>query len=133
MIKVVYRIMFAVFLLTTNMIAGLGRWWLLGGLIFYILTLILFTPIYDELNFERIIFTFDISSIRLILLRLFLVALIIMARIQVLNLSGFSQIYLCSILLLLIMLVFRFVRGRYFIFYFFFEASLIPTFYIIVG
>lgn len=59
--------------------------------------------------------------------------LICLASSQVVNIKYYEDVYLFMLLALLIMLVFSFVRSNYLLFYFFFEARLIPTFYIIMG
>lgn len=75
----------------------------------------------------------DLISYGLILLRLWICALIIMAREKVLKLNLKNKVFIILILFLLLILVFTFSVTRIFMFYFFFERRLIPTFFLILG
>lgn len=75
----------------------------------------------------------DIISYGLILLRLWIVSLILMARESVYKYNNYVNLFLLNIILLLVLLVLTFRRIRLFIFYLFFERRLIPTLFLILG
>ena len=75
----------------------------------------------------------DIISYGLILLSLWIVSLILMARESVYKYNNYINLFLVNIILLLIILVLTFRRIRLFMFYLFFERSLIPTLFLILG
>lgn len=75
----------------------------------------------------------DIISYGLILLRLWIVSLILMARESVFKYNNYVNLFLVNIILLLVLLVLTFRRMRLFIFYLFFERRLIPTLFLILG
>lgn len=91
------------------------------------------------LNFNFYIFNvelyfgLDLLSFGLVLLRVWVCALIIMSRriIKIINLN--YNYFLFNILILLILLVLTFRTLNLFIFYVFFESSLIPTMFLIFG
>lgn len=85
--------------------------------------------------FSRISYLFgcDIISYGLILLRLWIVSLMLMARESIFKTNNYTNLFLLNIILLLIILVLTFRRIRLFIFYLFFERSLIPTLFLILG
>ncbi|RCK67892.1 hypothetical protein DT076_18970 [Desertihabitans brevis] len=75
----------------------------------------------------------DIISYGLILLSLWIVSLILIARESIYKYKNYTNLFLVNIILLLIMLVLTFRRIRLFIFYLFFERRLIPTLFLILG
>lgn len=85
--------------------------------------------------FIRISYLFgcDIISYGLILLSLWIVSLILIARESVYKYNNYTNLFLLNIVLLLILLVLTFRSIRLFMFYLFFESSLIPTLFLILG
>lgn len=79
------------------------------------------------------LFGCDIISYGLILLSLWIVSLILIASESVYKYRNYTNLFLLNIILLLILLVFTFSRISLFIFYLFFERSLIPTLFLILG
>nr|YP_009261948.1 NADH dehydrogenase subunit 4 [Symplecta hybrida]AMN09063.1 NADH dehydrogenase subunit 4 [Symplecta hybrida] len=75
----------------------------------------------------------DIISYGLILLSLWICALMMMASESVVRLNNFTNFFSLIILLLLLMLYLTFSSMNLFLFYLFFESSLIPTFFLILG
>nr|YP_010439638.1 NADH dehydrogenase subunit 4 [Pida apicalis]UTC33534.1 NADH dehydrogenase subunit 4 [Pida apicalis] len=75
----------------------------------------------------------DILSYGLILLSIWICILMIMASENLFKLKYFSSFFLFNIIFLLIMLFMTFSVMNMFMFYFFFEGSLIPTLMLIVG
>nr|YP_009107303.1 NADH dehydrogenase subunit 4 [Sarcophaga portschinskyi]AIU38714.1 NADH dehydrogenase subunit 4 [Sarcophaga portschinskyi] len=79
------------------------------------------------------LFGCDIISYGLILLSLWIVSLMLMASESIFKYSNYTNLFLLNILLLLIMLVLTFSSMSLFMFYLFFESSLIPTLFLILG
>lgn len=75
----------------------------------------------------------DILSYGLILLSLWICSLILLARESVNKYNNYKNLFLLNIVILLLLLVLTFRRIRLFIFYLFFERSLIPTLFLILG
>ena len=79
------------------------------------------------------LFGCDIISYGLILLRLWIVSLILIARESIYKYRNYTNLFLLNIVLLLILLVLTFRRISLFMFYLFFERRLIPTLFLILG
>nr|YP_010403039.1 NADH dehydrogenase subunit 4 [Plutella armoraciae]UQV94841.1 NADH dehydrogenase subunit 4 [Plutella armoraciae] len=75
----------------------------------------------------------DILSYGLILLSIWICSLMIMSSENLFKLNYFSNFFLMNIIFLLIMLYMTFSVMNLFLFYFFFEGSLIPTLLLIMG
>nr|YP_009126983.1 NADH dehydrogenase subunit 4 [Sarcophaga crassipalpis]AFZ41148.1 NADH dehydrogenase subunit 4 [Sarcophaga crassipalpis]AMH85664.1 NADH dehydrogenase subunit 4 [Sarcophaga bullata] len=75
----------------------------------------------------------DMISYGLILLSLWIVSLMLMASESVYKYNNYVNLFLVNIILLLIMLVLTFSSMSLFMFYLFFESSLIPTLFLILG
>jgi len=75
----------------------------------------------------------DIISYGLILLSFWICSLILIARESVFKYNNYINFFLLNILLLLLFLYLTFRRIRLFIFYLFFERSLIPTLFLVLG
>nr|YP_007026272.1 NADH dehydrogenase subunit 4 [Chrysomya rufifacies]AFV08345.1 NADH dehydrogenase subunit 4 [Chrysomya rufifacies]AFV08358.1 NADH dehydrogenase subunit 4 [Chrysomya rufifacies] len=75
----------------------------------------------------------DMISYGLILLSLWIVSLMLMASESIYKYSNYTNLFLLNIILLLIMLVLTFSSMSLFMFYLFFESSLIPTLFLILG
>ena len=98
------------------------------GLIVFIFSLILILNINNLINYY-IYINIDLISIRLILLRLWLIFLIILRQFNI----SYINILIFMFISLNIGLIFSFSVNRLISFYFFFEWSLIPIFFIIMG
>lgn len=75
----------------------------------------------------------DIISYGLILLRFWICSLILMARESVNKYDNYKNLFLLNVLILLLFLILTFRSINIFIFYLFFERSLIPTLFLILG
>lgn len=78
-------------------------------------------------------FAWDTLSFSLVRLTLFIIVLIILARISNPKVLKFTSSFLNSVLALTFILVIAFRTNNIIMFYIFFEASLVPTFIIILG
>nr|YP_010286574.1 NADH dehydrogenase subunit 4 [Chlorophanus auripes]UKT60164.1 NADH dehydrogenase subunit 4 [Chlorophanus auripes] len=105
-------------------------------LIFLLLFTFLFISKFNQsLNFSSISYCLglDLLSYTLILLSFFICSLMILASEKVYKQNNFSSLFLLMILTLLLSLFFTFSSLNLFIFYLFFEISLIPTLILIIG
>nr|YP_010574533.1 NADH dehydrogenase subunit 4 [Andricus mairei]UZI00039.1 NADH dehydrogenase subunit 4 [Andricus mairei]UZN92508.1 NADH dehydrogenase subunit 4 [Andricus mairei] len=71
----------------------------------------------------------DYYSFYLILLTIWIMSLMLMSLIKM----NFMKLYIYNFIIMLIMLILTFSSINYFMFYFFFEISMIPTLFLIVG
>nr|YP_010242116.1 NADH dehydrogenase subunit 4 [Lyssa zampa]QTI83031.1 NADH dehydrogenase subunit 4 [Lyssa zampa]UNP54445.1 NADH dehydrogenase subunit 4 [Lyssa zampa] len=78
-------------------------------------------------------FSCDIMSFGLILLSIWICCLMIMASENLLKINFYINFFLFNIIMLLIMLFMTFSVMNMFMFYLFFEGSLIPTLMLIIG
>lgn len=81
----------------------------------------------------RIYFGYDVLSYGLIFLRFWICCLMLLASCNTYLYKNFISFFILNILFLLLFLILRFMRVNLFIFYLFFESSLIPTFFLILG
>lgn len=75
----------------------------------------------------------DLISYGLILLSLWICALIIIASEKILKYNNYLNLFLINLIFLLLFLVLSFRSMNLFLFYVFFESSLIPTLFLILG
>nr|YP_009560417.1 NADH dehydrogenase subunit 4 [Peckia collusor]QAB06075.1 NADH dehydrogenase subunit 4 [Peckia collusor] len=75
----------------------------------------------------------DMISYGLILLSLWIVSLMLMASESIYKYNNYVNLFLVNIVLLLVLLVLTFSSMSLFMFYLFFESSLIPTLFLILG
>nr|YP_010248802.1 NADH dehydrogenase subunit 4 [Sarcophaga gracilior]QTT58080.1 NADH dehydrogenase subunit 4 [Sarcophaga gracilior] len=75
----------------------------------------------------------DMISYGLILLSLWIISLMLMASESVFKYNNYVNLFLVNMILLLILLVLTFSSMSLFMFYLFFESSLIPTLFLILG
>lgn len=129
MIKFIFFIIF-LFILVFNKV----NYWLIQNRLFFIRFLFLVIN-YSNYFFVNLRYRFgiDLLSYGLILLRIWIIALIYMAREKILSNNNFLIVFTFLILFLLLALVLTFRTLNFFIFYLFFEISLIPTLFLILG
>lgn len=110
------------------------RYWMVQNLLFIISFIFLFL-INFNFFFCNISYYFgcDLISYGLIFLSLWICALIFMARESVFRLRNFCNFFSFILMVLLLFLYLTFSTINIFIFYLFFERSLIPTLFLILG
>nr|URX52684.1 NADH dehydrogenase subunit 4 [Neotermes cf. insularis/malandensis]URX52769.1 NADH dehydrogenase subunit 4 [Neotermes cf. insularis/malandensis]URX52782.1 NADH dehydrogenase subunit 4 [Neotermes cf. insularis/malandensis] len=112
---------------------GFG-WWLIHSLIFVISFFFFFAfPYFMCWGNLGYVFGCDCISYGLILLSFWICVLMITASESILRSSYYSGVFLFFVVLLIIMLFCTFGSVGLFSFYLFFESSLIPTVFIILG
>nr|AVN68263.1 NADH dehydrogenase subunit 4 [Panesthia sp. Salganea] len=109
-------------------------WWIIQSLLFLVSFLFLFMiPYYFCWNGLGYLFGFDYISYGLILLSIWISVLMVMASESVYRYKYFDSFFLFMIITLLLMLTCTFGSMGMFSFYLFFEGSLIPTLFLILG
>lgn len=108
--------------------------WMVQNIIFYIFFIFLIIgPQGYYYNYLDSYLGVDILSYGLILLRFWICGLMVMSSQRVYKFRLESSWFLIIVLLLLLILILTFSSINLFIFYLFFERSLIPTFFLILG
>nr|YP_010946903.1 NADH dehydrogenase subunit 4 [Salganea incerta]WGO57660.1 NADH dehydrogenase subunit 4 [Salganea incerta] len=111
-----------------------GVWWIIQSLLFISSYMYLFNiPYYFCWSGLGYIFGYDYISYGLILLSIWISILMIMASESIYQVKYFTNFFLFLVILLLMMLVCTFGSMNMFSFYLFFESSLIPTLFLIMG
>nr|URX53468.1 NADH dehydrogenase subunit 4 [Incisitermes minor] len=109
-------------------------WWLVHSLFFVVsFSFFFFFPYFMGWGSLGNMFGCDIISYGLILLSLWICVLMIMASESILRSFYYSDLFLFFVVVLAVMLVCTFSSVNLFSFYLFFESSLIPTVFIILG
>nr|URX53806.1 NADH dehydrogenase subunit 4 [Bifiditermes nr. madagascariensis] len=109
-------------------------WWLVYSLLFFMTFVFLFVfPCFMGWCNVGGIFGCDWISYGLVLLSLWICVLMILASETVLRYAYFPELFLMFVVLLVVMLFCTFSSISVFSFYLFFESSLIPTIFIILG
>lgn len=108
--------------------------WVVQNFLFFIVFTFILFIINLNIRFSfSYFFSLDLLSYGLVILRIWICGLIIIARENVLKFKNFNIYFLFLVLFLLLMLVLTFSTVNIFLFYLFFERSLIPTLFLILG
>nr|UFQ24303.1 NADH dehydrogenase subunit 4 [Anopheles marajoara] len=111
-----------------------SNYWTVQNLLFFFTFLFMIN--FSSLNYFNYIsyyFGLDMISFGLILLSFWICGLMLMASEKVYSYNNYKNLFIFMILFLLVMLVLTFSSMSVFMFYLFFEASLIPTLFLILG
>nr|AMH85417.1 NADH dehydrogenase subunit 4 [Phormia regina]APA38585.1 NADH dehydrogenase subunit 4 [Phormia regina] len=111
-----------------------NTYWMVQSFLFLLSFIFILMNMYSN-YFMSISYLFgcDMISYGLILLSLWIVSLMLMASESVYKYSNYTNLFLLNIVLLLVLLVLTFSSMSLFMFYLFFESSLIPTLFLILG
>nr|YP_010025567.1 NADH dehydrogenase subunit 4 [Sarcophila latifrons]QOQ35866.1 NADH dehydrogenase subunit 4 [Sarcophila latifrons] len=125
-------ILFIMFLLPLCLFHNV--YWMVQNLLFLLSFIYILMNMYSN-YFMSISYLFgcDTISYGLILLSLWIVSLMLMASESVFKYNNYVNLFLLNIIILLILLVLTFSSMSLFMFYLFFESSLIPTLFLILG
>nr|QIJ98697.1 NADH dehydrogenase subunit 4 [Chionea crassipes gracilistyla] len=108
--------------------------WLLQVLMFMISFLFMFSISFDSFFMHLGMgLGIDLMSFGLILLSFWIVALMIMASESIFKNNYSKLLYMMNMIFLMIMLMFSFSVTNLFMFYLFFESSLIPVLFLVLG
>nr|AFQ62394.1 NADH dehydrogenase subunit 4 [Kateretes pedicularius] len=112
----------------------LETFWLSQVLYFILMFLFMFkissTSLVENVS---LIFGCDLLSFSLVLLSIWICSLMILASEKIFKTKNYYSLFLFIMLLLLMSLVITFISMNLFVFYLFFEISLIPTLILIIG
>nr|WVD73143.1 NADH dehydrogenase subunit 4 [Monolepta bicavipennis] len=126
------KFMFALFMLIP--LGLLNKFWLVQWLMFILSFLFLFNYTSFYFNFQLSYFLgMDMLSYSLILLSFWICSLMILASSKLLNNKDYSNLFLMVLIFLMFALFMTFSSLNLFMFYLFFEISLIPTLMLIIG
>nr|YP_009115656.1 NADH dehydrogenase subunit 4 [Ravinia pernix]AJC00140.1 NADH dehydrogenase subunit 4 [Ravinia pernix] len=129
MLKIIFFILFLFPLCLMH-----NTYWMVQSFLFLLSFIFILMNMYSN-YFMSVSYFFgcDMISYGLILLSLWIVSLMLMASESVFKYNNYVNLFLLNIILLLIMLVLTFSSMSLFMFYLFFESSLIPTLFLILG
>nr|AML26311.1 NADH dehydrogenase subunit 4 [Hydrophilidae sp. BMNH 1274335] len=108
--------------------------WLIQWCFFllFMMFFIFFSFNYNFMNLSYM-FGYDLLSFTMILLSVWICALMILGSSKIYNINNYYNLFMLVVLILMISLVLTFSSLNLFIFYLFFEISLIPTLLLIMG
>nr|YP_010385082.1 NADH dehydrogenase subunit 4 [Lydina aenea]UPL65092.1 NADH dehydrogenase subunit 4 [Lydina aenea] len=109
-------------------------YWMVQGSLFLLSFIFILMNMYSN-YFMSISYLFgcDMISYGLILLSFWIISLMLMASELIYKYNNYVNLFLMNIIMLLILLIFTFSSMNLFMFYLFFESSLIPTLFLILG
>nr|UMR55003.1 NADH dehydrogenase subunit 4 [Parasa consocia] len=128
MLKFIFMIIFMIPLCFKK-----NMFWMIQMMLF--LMMFMFMNMNLSLNFNNLSYMFgcDIISFGLILLSIWICLLMVMASENLLKMKFYENFFLLNVMLMMFMLYMTFSVMNLFMFYLFFEGSLIPTLMLIVG
>nr|YP_010326968.1 NADH dehydrogenase subunit 4 [Polyptychus trilineatus]UNP54217.1 NADH dehydrogenase subunit 4 [Polyptychus trilineatus] len=111
-----------------------NMFWMVQMLLLLLMFMMMLVSI-NFMNFNNLsyIYSYDMISYGLILLSIWICLLMIMASENLFKMNYYINFFLLNIMILLILLFLTFSVMNLFLFYLFFESSLIPTLMLIVG
>nr|YP_003204896.1 NADH dehydrogenase subunit 4 [Mordella atrata]ACO92585.1 NADH dehydrogenase subunit 4 [Mordella atrata] len=121
------------FILMLIPLSLMNMFWLISWLLFigsFMMSVSYFLDFYSGLSY---FLGMDILSYSLVYLTFWIVVLMLVASEKIYSLKDYSSFFLFNLIVLLLALVITFSSMDLFIFYFFFEVSLIPTLILILG
>nr|QQW48058.1 NADH dehydrogenase subunit 4 [Lipoptena sp.] len=108
--------------------------WMVQNFLFMLGFLMIIMNMYND-YYIKISYNFggDLISYGLVLLSIWIISLMIMASEKIINFNSYKMFFIINVLLLLMLLSLTFFSMNLFMFYLFFESSLIPTLFLILG
>nr|ULR86956.1 NADH dehydrogenase subunit 4 [Macquartia sp. 4 HNL-2022a] len=109
-------------------------YWMVQVFLFMLMFMLILMNMYTN-YFMTISYLFgcDMISYGLILLSVWIISLMFMASESIYKYKNFTNLFMLNMILLLTLLVLTFLSLNLFMFYLFFESSLIPTLFLILG
>nr|WKU84128.1 NADH dehydrogenase subunit 4 [Salpingogaster sp. ECU13] len=129
MLKILFMLLLSFFFCFMN-----NMFWMVQNMLFMIMFILIIYNYFT--NYWMMISYFlgmDLLSYGMILLSLWISALMLMASYTINKYKNYEKLFLFNLLLLLLFLVLTFSSMTIFMFYLFFECSLIPTLLMILG
>nr|YP_010022649.1 NADH dehydrogenase subunit 4 [Muscina pascuorum]QOP39497.1 NADH dehydrogenase subunit 4 [Muscina pascuorum] len=111
-----------------------NMYWMVQMVLFLLSFIFIMMNMYTN-YFMNISYLFgcDVISYGMILLSMWIISLMLMASESIFKFNNYTNLFLLNIILLLILLVLTFMSMNLLLFYLFFESSLIPTLFLILG
>nr|YP_009051011.1 NADH dehydrogenase subunit 4 [Allantus luctifer]AIG61939.1 NADH dehydrogenase subunit 4 [Allantus luctifer] len=111
-----------------------GKFWLLQNCLFFLSFIFLLMGFYySEWSHLSYYLGYDLLSFGLIILSIWICSLMIMSSTMINNQNNFVELFLFMVMLMLIFLFLTFSVMNFMLFYLFFECSLIPVLFLIMG
>uniref|UniRef100_UPI003003900F NADH dehydrogenase subunit 4 n=1 Tax=Desmometopa sabroskyi TaxID=3118444 RepID=UPI003003900F len=111
-----------------------NMYWMVQNMLFLLSFLFILNNFYSNYFMNLSYFLgCDMISYGLILLSLWICSLMLVASESILKYNNYSNMFLINVLFLLLFLILAFSTNNLFLFYLFFESSLIPTLFLILG
>lgn len=112
-----------------------NMYWILQNLILliFLMFILFFSVNFNLFSYFSYCFSLDLLSFRIIILRVWICGLIIIARENILKFNNIQNYFLFLVFFILLFLIFTFSVYDLFYFYLFFERSLIPILFLILG
>nr|YP_009728654.1 NADH dehydrogenase subunit 4 [Macroxyela ferruginea]QHR79728.1 NADH dehydrogenase subunit 4 [Macroxyela ferruginea] len=109
-------------------------YWMVQNLLFMLSLIFMFNGTYTY-QWENLSYFLgcDLLSFGLVLLTFWVISLMLMASSSIINMNYYYNLFLFLIIMLMMLLYLTFSSMNFFLFYLFFEASLIPTLLLILG
>nr|AMH85378.1 NADH dehydrogenase subunit 4 [Winthemia rufopicta] len=109
-------------------------YWMVHNFLFLLSFIFILMNMYSN-YFMSISYLFgcDLISYGLILLSMWIISLMLMASESIYKYNNYLNLFMLNIIMLLILLILTFSSMNLFMFYLFFESSLIPTLFLILG
>lgn len=111
----------------------LNKFWLVNNLLILVTLYFLFKISFLNYSYISYFLGYDFLSYFLVLLRMWILFLIFIAREKLFFIKDYREIFTFILLILLLFLILTFFSINIFIFYIFFEARLIPVLILILG
>uniref|UniRef100_A0AB39A5Z6 NADH-ubiquinone oxidoreductase chain 4 n=1 Tax=Senometopia prima TaxID=3234324 RepID=A0AB39A5Z6_9MUSC len=129
MLKLIFSVFFLFFLCFIN-----NSYWMVQKFLFFLSFILILMNNYSN-YFMSISYLFgcDMISYGLILLSFWIISLMFMASQLVYKYNNYKILFQINIIMLLLLLILSFSSMSLFMFYLFFESSLIPTLFLILG
>nr|YP_010170663.1 NADH dehydrogenase subunit 4 [Allantus togatus]QRZ60645.1 NADH dehydrogenase subunit 4 [Allantus togatus] len=122
---------FSLFLIPLSM---MGKFWLLQFCLFMLSYIFLFMGFYNnEWSHMSYYLSYDLLSFGLIILSFWICSLMIMSSKIIYESKNFINLFLLMVLLMMLFLYLTFSVMNFLLFYLFFECSLIPVLFLIMG
>nr|YP_010275989.1 NADH dehydrogenase subunit 4 [Clogmia albipunctata]UHY38878.1 NADH dehydrogenase subunit 4 [Clogmia albipunctata] len=128
MMKFILCITFMIFLVK------ILNYWIMQNLLFFLSFLFIMSNFFNT-YFMGVSYSFGLDnfSYGMVLLSFWIISLMFLASEKIFKTNNFMNMYMYMVLFLLLMLMMTFMSMNLFSFYLFFEGSLIPTFFLILG
>nr|YP_002265492.1 NADH dehydrogenase subunit 4 [Contacyphon sp. BT0012]ACF35077.1 NADH dehydrogenase subunit 4 [Contacyphon sp. BT0012] len=111
----------------------MNMFYLVQGLIFILVLMLIFEGVNSGFSLISYFLGMDILSFGLVFLTFWISGLMLLASSKIYNLNNYSSFFLFSLILMMLMLFITFSSLSLFSFYLFFEMSLIPILFMIMG